>query len=280
MYCDEEEFSTIDFEIENKIIRIFKLHGSTDNKDSIRATMKAVASKTLSDKRMNVIRYLFSSGEHKNVLILGYSCSDIFDITLQIQSIEKNRKGIFFVEHSKEGKEIEDVGKKEVKNLFKKFPGVRIRGNTDDFIKDLWNSNININEKYELIKFEIDWKTYLDDWAKGLKDGLKYFIGGTILYTISKFKRAIEYYEKSLEIKKAIGDEAGESKCYANLGIVYRNLGEFKKAIEYFLKSENILKKTEQIHLLKKVYKNLTHAYEKIGDDKNAKNYKRKLNSK
>ena len=141
VYYDEGQFSGIDFEdIEDKVIRIFKIHGSVDNQDSIRTTMKAVASGTLSDRRMNVVRYLFSSGKHKKVLSLGYSCSDEFDITPQIQSIEENQKEIFFVEHCKEGKEIEDIRIKEEKNPFKIFPGKRIKCNTDDFIRDLWDS--------------------------------------------------------------------------------------------------------------------------------------------
>ncbi|MCK5535155.1 tetratricopeptide repeat protein, partial [bacterium] len=45
--------------------------------------------------------------------------------------------------------------------------------------------------------------------------------------------RAIEYYERALEIAKAIGNKQGESACYTNLGGVYGILGEYKRAIEY-----------------------------------------------
>ena len=140
VYYDENQFSKVDFNILNKI-SIFKIHGSIDNINSIRTTMKAVASKILSDQRMKVINYIFSTGYHKKVLILGYSCSDEFDITPQIQSIEENQKEIIFVEHSKEKKEeIGDIKTKDFKNPFKKFLGSRIKHHTDDFIRDLWNS--------------------------------------------------------------------------------------------------------------------------------------------
>lgn len=129
VYCDEEQFSGIDFEsIPDKLIRIFKIHGSVDNRESIRTTTKAIASMALSDRRMNVIRYLFSTGNHKKVLALGYSCSDEFDITPQIQSIKENRKEIIFVEHFEKGKEIEDIRTKERKNPFKKIPRAEDKG--------------------------------------------------------------------------------------------------------------------------------------------------------
>ena len=52
VYYDEEQFSTIDFDnMQDGIVRIFKIHGSIDNIDSIRTTMSAIASKILSDKR-------------------------------------------------------------------------------------------------------------------------------------------------------------------------------------------------------------------------------------
>ncbi|MDE1888884.1 MAG: SIR2 family protein [Planctomycetota bacterium] len=136
VYYDEEQLLDINFEEikDDKIIRIFKIHGSIENKDSIRTTLKAVANKPLSDKRKGLIKYLFSTGNHQKVLILGYSCSDEFDITPQIQSIEENQKEIIFVEHSNI-EQIEDIKTKNQKNPFKRFQGERIKCDTDTFIK-------------------------------------------------------------------------------------------------------------------------------------------------
>ena len=86
-YCNEEQFSEANYDNLDKIC-IFKIHGSVDHENSIRTTLKMVARKTLSNKRMNAIRYLFSTGNHEKVLIFGYSCSDEFDITPQ-QAVPK-----------------------------------------------------------------------------------------------------------------------------------------------------------------------------------------------
>lgn len=244
VYYDENQFSQINFEdIGDGIVRIFKIHGSIENKDSIRTTMDEIASKTLSEQRMNVMRYLFSTGKHKKVLVLGYSCSDEFDITPQIQSIEENQKEIIFVEHNREGQEMVDVKTKKLKNPFKKFLGSRIKCNTDDFIGDLWCAHKETIGEYKPIESKVNWKTYLDDWAKGLKEEYSnYFIAGLILDKISNFKRAIEYFEKYLETTKVIGNKIVKSRCYGNLGLAYYGLGSFKTAIKYFEQALEIAK--------------------------------------
>ncbi len=277
VYFDEEQFSRIDFDdVEDKPIRVFKIHGSIDNEDSVRTTMKAVASKTLSDKRMNLIRHLFSTGKHKKVLILGYSCSDVFDITPQIQSIEENQKEIIFIKHSTEGKEeIEDIKIKPDKNPFKKFNGERIRCDTDKFIKELWNSFEDTIGEYKYKKSKVEWTKYVDGWSKILKENsaLQYFIPSLIFYSISDFKKAIEYYERSLEIAKEIGDKAGESICYAGLGTAYHDLGDFKKAIEYYERSLEIFKEIGNKAGESTCYTGLGNAYLNLGDFKKAIGY-------
>ncbi|OGW10534.1 MAG: hypothetical protein A2W75_08795 [Nitrospinae bacterium RIFCSPLOWO2_12_39_15] len=275
-YYKEEHFSEIDFDNLGDKIRIFKIHGSADSKDSIRTTLKAVASKTLSDKRMNIIRHLFSSGRHKKVLILGYSCSDTFDITPQIQSIEKSRKKIIFLEHSDNLEEIEDIKTKKFNNPFRKFPGKRIKCNTDNFIKNLWNSLREIVREYGVIKSTVEWKTYLDEWTKGLEGDkiyLKYFLTGLLLERISNFKKAIEFINQSFELTKKIGDEKAEQRCYSSLGDVYQHLGDFKKTIESHNKALSIAKNTVDKAAESGCYRGLGSAYYRLGDFRNTAEY-------
>ena len=243
VYCDEDQFSEVDFDNLNKI-SIFKIHGSADNRDSIRLTLKGVASKTLSDKRMKVILYLFSIGRHKKVLILGYSCSDEFDITPQLQSIEENQKEIIFIEHCKKRGKIQVLGINEGKNPFKTFPGKRIKCNTDHIIKYLWNSFWGIMEKHKDVGFKPEWETHIDDWGKEVEEskGLEWAIVGIIFYKISNFNKAIEFHEKSLKIAKAKGNRAVESKCYRNLGAAYYQLGNYNKGMEFYKASLKVFK--------------------------------------
>lgn len=277
VYYDEEQFLKIDFgNMDDGVIRIFKIHGSVDDRESIRTTMKTIASKTLSYKRMDIMRYLFSTGRHKKVIILGYSCSDEFDITPQIRSIHEKQKQIIFVEHSKEGREIEDVRVKEQKNPFKTFPGKRIKCNTDDFIRELWDSHSKTIGGYEPAESKVDWGTYVNDWAETLKENnsyLKYLIASLILYFISKFNRAIVYSNKSLEIANEVRDKKKESECYRILGNCYGHLGDNKKALEFYNRSLEISADSAQVS---RCYSRVSSVYHKMRNFESAIKFQEK----
>ena len=157
-------------------------------------------------------------------------------------------------------------------NILERLPGVQSNEKGNLFLK----FGI-ILYKYSYVALALN----LWDYA------LKYFIknnneaGGSDCYSnlglaynsLGGFRKAIEYLEKSLEIKKRIEDKAGESICYTNLGIAYRNLGYFRKAIEYFEKSLEIKKKLGDEAGESKCYGNLGNAYINLGDFRKAFEY-------
>jgi len=279
-YYKEKQFPEVDFDDVYDKTRIFKIHGSIDDRDSIRTTMESIENKSLSEKRMKVIKHLFSTGKHKKVLILGYSCSDIFDITPQIQSIGKDKKEIIFIEHCEEKiEENSDIRIREKindnENPFKKFQGKWKKCDTDDLIEKLWTSFKDIFGEYKSIKSETEWKTYIDDWIKELEKtkGLNYFISGSTLSDISSYKKAIDYYGKSLEILKEERDKAGIATCYVGLGNAYSNMGYFNKAIECHEKATEIFKERKNKKEESTCYNNLGKAYHESGDLDKATEY-------
>jgi len=84
---------------------------------------------------------------------------------------------------------------------------------------------------------------------------------GLAYWSLGDFRKAIEYYERSLKIAKEIGNRAGESNCYGNLGNAYWSLGDFRKAIEYLEKFLDIAKEIGNRAGESKCYMNLGHAY-------------------
>ena len=63
---------------------------------------------------------------------------------------------------------------------------------------------------------------------------------GNAYLSLGEYQKAIEYYEKGLEISTAIGDLSGIASDNGNLGNAYLSLGEYQKAIEYHEKSLEI----------------------------------------
>ncbi|MCV9386817.1 ATP-binding protein [Reichenbachiella ulvae] len=57
------------------------------------------------------------------------------------------------------------------------------------------------------------------------------------------FKKAIQFYEKSLLINKQLGNSLEAGINNANIGEAYNSLGDFQLALEYFEEAENLMKK-------------------------------------
>jgi len=96
---------------------------------------------------------------------------------------------------------------------------------------------------------------------------------GNAYESLGDFKKAIKYHKCRLEITKEEGDRAGEGESYGNLGIAYRNLGDFKRAIEYHELDLNIAKEVGDRAREGASYGNLGNAYDSLGDFKKAIEY-------
>ncbi len=65
---------------------------------------------------------------------------------------------------------------------------------------------------------------------------------GILYYRRDEWDLAIEYYEKSMKIFEALGDQCGLAAAYGNLGNVYAYKSERDRAIEYYENSMEISK--------------------------------------
>ena len=149
-------------------VTLVKLHGSAHEPESVRATLRSVAARTLSTPRQELVKHLFSSGPHKKLLVMGYSCSDNFDINPAIERINGNRKEIILVDHDEKYSGIEDVSKKRKKdepNPFKNFKGTRIVCDTDLLINGLCQL---VGEREHGAITTIDWEKNVIDWTHSI----------------------------------------------------------------------------------------------------------------
>ncbi len=120
---------------------------------------------------------------------------------------------------------------------------------------------------------------------KNLTDESQYFFQknrGIVLHNIglcyhdNDYKKAIDYYSRSLEVEGAIEDKEGMAYTLNELAIIYKRQGNFVKAINHFSRS---LKISEEIGLKSmKAYTlhNIGIVYETQGDHQKALEYQRK----
>ena len=57
---------------------------------------------------------------------------------------------------------------------------------------------------------------------------------GTAYLSLGEYQKAIKHYKKGLEISSAIGDQSGIASDNGSLANVYSSLGEYQKAIKYY----------------------------------------------
>ncbi len=265
VFYKEDDLGNIKWD-DNKI-RLIKIHGSVDDKENMAVTLQQIASKELSVQRMSIIEHIFSKGTHKSVLVLGYSCSDVFDISPQIENIQKNHKNIFFIDHSEKEQTVKDIKNKNGKNPFQHFTGSKcVLYNTDELVYVLWEI-LEPEDNYfypDITKDNALWKKFIDDTLLETED--KSHIVGTIFFHISDYKKAIVFHERALSFARKIGDKKSEGYHLGNLGTSYNGFGDYQKAIAFHEKALNIAraigdKKREGYHL-----GNLGYDYNNLGD--------------
>ena len=103
-----------------------------------------------------------------------------------------------------------------------------------------------------------------------------YYCIGMNVCKLSEWDTAIDYYQKSLEIKEKIGDIHGMARAYNNLGLIYPVKGEWDTAIDYYQKSLEIFENFGDTRGMGRTYGNLGKAYHSKGEWDTAIDYYQK----
>lgn len=235
----DEDFEIISKEDEllnwvpkSNIISIVKIHGCINDKSDVVITIDKIARKQSLKSRSNIIRTLLNDTKYNSILMLGYSCSDVFDIMPMIRSNLNYEKKIFFVNHSSNDLQSNNMSNKM--DFLNYINGYYFNYNTDSLI-DFFNEKLNvkkeINNYDEIINRNNDKVSeIIDNWFINVeRNGIekKYYICGEILSSISLKKEAVYYYE---EILRNIDNDLVKSKTMYYLSKLYFVLN-FKLAL-------------------------------------------------
>lgn len=240
VYCTQNEINSINWSSQE--IKIIKIHGCISQRAEMAMTMKQVAGKEFSTFRINAISEIFAGDHCNSVFMLGYSCSDLFDISPQLELLTSDLNEVIFVEHSEMGTfRQESITIKEDKNPFKKYThSSRILINTDNLIKDIWQ-NMDIGP-YNFQNYpESNWRVKIDSWINEaeLESGpsIKYHIAARLLYDIGEFGESVMQNKKAVASAQETDNSLGFSSALANLAKGYTRLGKYDKAEPLFNKS-------------------------------------------
>lgn len=270
VFSTESDFANIDWK--NNSTKLIKIHGCISHKEEIEITLDLVARKYVSQNKHNIISSFFSKSVNPFVLFLGYSCSDVFDISPQIESHLNNQSEIIFIEHCFDENKFqkENIDIKEFKNPFMNYSGIRFYYNTDLLIANLWKYFSN-EDFPKSLKPSINWEENINLWinkATEYSEGIKNQLSARLFCDIGEYNTAIRIWEKGLEIAQTEGNQFLFYSLLGNLGMSLNAIGKFNEAKACLEKSckackelGNIQGEISQLQVLGSTYRNL-HEFE------------------
>jgi tetratricopeptide (TPR) repeat protein len=106
--------------------------------------------------------------------------------------------------------------------------------------------------------------------------GHAYYLLGNINLVKGQYPNALEYYEKSLKIRQALGDTVEISDLYSNIGIAYARMGDQETYLSYLQKALEIDRIIGDEHMIAADYNNIGNVYLNTNEPDEALYYYRK----
>lgn len=244
VFDTEESFDKI--ESKSSTTSIIKIHGSIENRLQMAVTLKRVSGKRLFAARKKVITDVMQMNSEGCLLVLGYSCSDYFDINPIIEDIKEKNK-VLFLQHNRledQTLKIKPISLMEGNNPFKKYDGNYLNVNTDFFVRDFSFyflkeiTEDGLTKKPEWEKIVLDWTIEVCSNKSKVAMG---YIAGQIFNVCTRYGAAINYFNKTLTEATTTGNNDYKINSLYSLGRCYRdtqtNNKGFQKALKYLYRA-------------------------------------------
>lgn len=237
IYYREKDFPGINWQ--NRRPKLIKIHGSIHDREEMAITMQQIAGKRYSEPRQVVIDQIFGAGNHRQVLILGYSSSDSFDLSPYIQAIKNRHKKVIIVEHQAESTDtvqIEDIRSRPSNNPFKQYLGsLRIYCNTDHLVRQIWRATLGTPPDSMPATGGDLWRQNLHQWYLEMlerhSNAAENLIIGRILLDINKYAAAARRFQRAVSLSQTAGEKKQEAFALALLGAVTNSIPRLEKAL-------------------------------------------------
>ncbi len=221
--------------------QVIKVHGSIDDKPNMAIMLRQVAGRVLSDARRSAIDAIFGNGPHRRVLVLGYSCSDLFDLSPHIEALANGHREVIFIDHHRDRAELRSLSERVEKNPFRHFPeACWALCDTDALL-----SALRERARWPLCAAAADvgtvrrlWESKVAAWASASETSFPGMNGpgilGEIYFQTSDFRSAARHYQGALEAARAAGNRQRECAYLGNVANNERALGQREAAVRRF----------------------------------------------
>lgn len=286
---------------------VYKIHGSNKNiitnestMKSLKTTMSQLGQQRKRDKTFGIEYHkkpaLDNLTKKRNLIVMGYSGSDDFDIGPFLKELN-DLKSLIWIEHvQNDNLEILKVenteGSKENKlesmlNEFVakgQFDVYCVKANTAAFVFEVLKPKL-LNLKSDISPHVSEIKTpEFDQWIantsaySAIKEYIKWAFAFKIFYLFGDLEAYERCVKRGYELVKKTKDENCIASFLHNLGLISQRKGEVKKAQKYLDESLKIYNKTEDYAGLSTYYCNLgTQLYKEGKLDEAIETYKKAL---
>ncbi len=103
--------------------------------------------------------------------------------------------------------------------------------------------------------------------------GIVYNNIGSVYLRENKLDQALTYYYKALDANKEDGDERGIGASKSNIGTIYSNLGQYKKGLEFHFQAYELIKKNKDNLGMMSTMRYISNDYLHLGEIEKATDY-------
>lgn len=202
---------------------LLKIHGSyASDTSEMLTTLRQVSRQRLLEARLRVVDWLFATGSHHLVVILGYSCSDMFDINPRIASLRPPVKQVILLDHSVTDIAINAISSRPEPNPF--GSGFQeswwVRFDTAQFIMAIGKC-LSLASSSAVNPIPASWTPHLVDWA-ALPKGVLNRITAALFRRTGHYELADLYYQRALTAFEIQGDAQRLGDTLVNRGVLYQ----------------------------------------------------------
>jgi len=218
VHLSEDNFNIV----QNKI-NVFKLHGSIDNKESIKATLRSIGLR-LPDNKSHAFKNIL---EKYPVFFVGYSG---YDLDIYPVIMDSACKEIYWL-LKPDGKT-----KKQANEIIQEFNAKIIKADLNILFKNLWNkigfwAEKDNDSKNDHNQSQI--KFLLKKWCDKIDPCDKFHIVGNVMHHIGELEDATELLLKAVDLSKNMVCDK-QVQLYNDLGSVYTDRNDWDNALEAY----------------------------------------------
>lgn len=273
---EPENFGDIDWQ--QKTIRLIKLHGSVDALDKLGVTVRRVAEPGSMQKIENPTKSVFRGRGEGELLVLGYSFSDKFDISPAIEKLadRENATDVIVLDFTSPGDRkfsVTDTPEKQGHPLCKYPKKWFIHGDSAEVVLDIAKTlNISLSTKSsDDASDQQTWEVYLQALFTKLneKNGeiAGFHLAGSLLTMVSDDRRAIQHFRKTVELAENTGNSRMKLIAYQSLagGLIRTN--EVDEALSILKKAEPIALEIKEGTFADHMLSQRASLYQQLGDE-------------